>query len=294
MTQQEILDKLTTDIRLRGMSEDTVKEYCTRSKVFMRYFDKPADEMGEKEFRIFLEYLSNENRLSPASINGYNSALRFLFEVTLEQNLNYKRLPRKKDPIKLPDSFTKDEVFDFLNSINDDFRYKVFFSLIYGCGLRLSEAQKLRIQDIDSKQMRIFIYQGKGQRDRWVPMPKYILPLLRQYYKEYTPNHPDGYLFLSGHGGKGEFHIKENAIFGAFKKYLKLSGIKKQASTHILRHSYATHLLEEGVNVFFIQKLLGHATLWTTMRYLRISMTDVMKTESPIDKLMLSQEASND
>jgi integrase len=288
MTQQEILEKLAMDIQLRGMSKDTEIEYVTRSRVFMRHFDKSADELGEKEIRIFLESLSKSGKLAPASINGYNSALRFLFEVTLEQNLNYKRLPRKKDPIKMPVAFTREEIVAFLGTI-DNLKYKAIFSIAYGSGLRLSEIQKLRVKDVDSEQMRLFIFQGKGQRDRWVPLAKTSLDDLRRYFKEYRPNHPDGWLFLNDNQRKkvADDHVSERAIQDAFKKYHKKSGIKTYGTTHTLRHSYATHLLEDGVNVFFIQRILGHATLWTTMRYLRIAMTDVMKTQSPLDKLTL-------
>lgn len=285
MTREEVLEKLAMDIRLRGLSEDTVKEYVKRSKVFMRHFNKSAKEMGEKEVRIFLEFLSREERLAPSSINGYNSALRFLFEVTLEQNLNYKRIPRKKDPIKVPIAFTREETAAFLNSI-DDLKYRAIFSLTYGSGLRLTEVQKLRIKDIDSEQMRLFVFQGKGQRDRWVPLAKTSLKDLRAYFKAYRPNHPNGWLFLNDSNKKkvADNHLSVRAIQDAFKRYHKKSGIKTYGTTHTLRHSYATHLMEDGVNVFFIQRILGHATLWTTMRYLRIAMTDVMKTQSPLDK----------
>lgn len=287
MTQEEILEKLTMDIRLRGLSKDTVKEYVTRSAVFMRHFGKSADEMGEKEVRIFLEYLTNKGDLMPATINNYNSALRFLFEVTLEQTLCYRRIPRKKDPIKVPATFTRLEILQLLGTMAEDLRYKAIFSLTYGSGLRLSEVMKLRIKDVDSEQMRLFVYQGKGQRDRWVPLAKTSLADLRSYFKAYRPNHPEGWLFLNEGTRKkvADNHISDRAIQDAFKRFHAKSGIKTYGTTHTLRHSYATHLLEDGVNVFFIQKILGHATLWTTMRYLRIAMTDVMKTESPLDKL---------
>lgn len=239
MTQEEVLEKLTMDIRLRGLSEDTVKEYCTRSDVFMRHFGKSADEMGEKEIRIFLEYLTNKGDLMPATINNYNSALRFLFEVTLEQNLNYKRLPRKKDPIKVPTAFTREEIIAFL-SVIDNLKYRAIFSLTYGSGLRLSEVRKLRIKDIDSENMRLFVYQGKGQKDRWVPMAKASLEVLRRYFKEYKPNHPDGWLFLNDSPRKKipDSYVSERAVQDAFKKYHKKSGIKTHGTTHTLRHPY--------------------------------------------------------
>lgn len=279
MTQEEVLDKLASDIRLRGMSEGTVLAYCTQASFFMNYFNKSADEMGEKEFRIFLEYLNRERNLKPTTFNNYNSALRFLFEVTLEQNLNYKRVPRKRLPSTIPNALTREEIVAFLQVI-DDPRYKAIFSITYGSGLRLSEVQKLRIQDVDSTQMRLFIYQAKGQKDRYVPLAHSSLEALRAYYKITRPKHPLGYLFLSR---CGDDYLSGAAIHEAFKRYYNQSGIKSYATIHTLRHSYATHLMEDGVNIFFIQRLLGHATLVTTMRYLRIAYTDLMKTKSPLD-----------
>ena len=286
MTHEEALKKLETDILLRGMSVNTLDEYQTKARKFLKFTNKPIEELSENDFRIYLEFLDREGKLAPSSINIYNSALRFFFEVTLEQSLCYRRLPRKKDPIKLPTAFSRQEIIWFMDSIDDSTRYKAIFSLTYGCGLRLSEIRHLRIKDIDKQQMRLFVYQGKGQRDRWIPLSKVAYDYLCTYYLEYKPSHPDGYLFLNGTKGNGDKPISERAIQDAFKRYHKKARIPTEGSLHTLRHSYATHLMEDGVNVFYIQKILGHATLWTTMRYLRISMTDVMKTKSPLDKLV--------
>lgn len=286
MTHEQAIAKLEMDIRLRGMSEHTVKEYRDKARVFLRYFGKPVEELTESDFRIYLEHLDRDTKLAPASINNHNSALRFFFEVTLEQTLCYRRLPRKKDPIKVPTAFTRQEILWLMAAIDDDLRYKAIFSLLYGSGLRLSEVEKLRIKDIDSEQMRLFVYQGKGQRDRWVPLAQSSLDALRTYFKVWKPAHPEGYLFLNGRQGNGETHISDAAIQAAFKKYHQRARIKTYGTVHTLRHSYATHLMEDGVNVFFIQRILGHATLWTTMRYLRIAQSDVLKTKSPLDTLM--------
>lgn len=281
MTQEEVLEKLALDIRLRGMSEGTVLAYSTQAASFMKYFNKSADEMGEKEFRIFLEYLNRDKQLKPTTFNNYNSALRFLFEVTLEQDLNYKRIPRKRIPSKIPDALSRDEVLCFLETI-DDLRYKAIFSLIYGSGLRLSEVKKLRIQDIDNQKMCLFISQGKGQKDRYVPLSLKSLDTLRIYFKATRPSHPLGYLFLNRYDTD---HISGDSIWAAFKRYYSKTGITSYATVHTLRHSYATHLMEDGINIFFIQRLLGHSTLITTMHYLRIAYTDLLKTESPLDSL---------
>ena len=290
MTQVEAIAKLDQDIRLRGMSPHTVKEYKSKAKHFLKHFDKPISELSEKDFRIYLEFLDRESKLSAATMNIYNSALRFFFEVTLEQTLCYRRLPRKKEPITMPTAFTRQEILWFLGAIDDNSRYKAIFSITYGCGLRLSEIRHLRIQDIDSEQMRLFVYQGKGQKDRWVPLSNFALLDLREYFKEYNPKHPDGYLFLNGKNGTGIDCISDRAIQDAFVKYHKLGRVPTKGTVHTLRHSFATHLMEDGVSIFYIQKILGHSTLLTTMRYLRIAMTDVMKTQSPLDTLMNKEE----
>jgi integrase/recombinase XerD len=281
MTKEEILDKLVQDIRLRGLSEDTVAEYHTKARVFMEYFDKPADQMGEAEFREFLQYLQDERKLSPASINTYNSGLRFLYEVTLEQNLNYKRIPRVKEPILLPNIMTVKEIEKFFGVI-DDLRYKAIFLTVYGSGLRLREVRHLRVSDVDSEQMRLFIYQSKGKKDRFAVLSQTSLTVLREYWKAYRPNHPEGYLFLNRTDTEC---ISNRAIQDAFKKYRDRAQLTCQATVHTLRHSYATHLLESGVSIFYIRQLLGHATIWTTTRYLHVASTDIMKTKSPLDTM---------
>lgn len=239
MTQEQAITKLESDMSLRGMSPHTVKEYRFRTVRFIKHIGKPVDQLCEADFRVFLEYLSRESGLTPASINTYNSALRFFFEVTLEQTLCYRRLPRKKDPIKVPNAFTRQEILWFMEAIDDDLRYKAIFSLLYGSGLRLSEVCSLRVKDVDSEQMRLFIFQGKGQRDRWVPLAQSSLELLREYFKAYRPNHPDGWLFLNGKFGMGgDSHISDRAIQDAFKRYHVRARIKTYGTVHTLRHPY--------------------------------------------------------
>lgn len=288
MTQEEILNKLDEDIRLRGLTEHTVQEYHLRANAFMRYCEKPADQLGESEIRSFLKYLQEDRKLSPASVNGYNSALRFLFEVTLEMNLNYKRIPRAKEPILLSNVMTVPEIQAFFSVIEKP-RDKAIFLNIYGSGLRLGEIRRLRVQDIDSKQMRVFIRQSKGKRDRFVVLSKAGLDALREYWKEARPKHPDGYLFLNRNGTDC---ISERTIQDAFCKYLKLTKISHHATVHTLRHSYATHLLEGGTSIFYIRQLLGHSTIWTTTRYLHVANTDVMKTQSPLDTMKEKTKAN--
>jgi site-specific recombinase XerD len=242
--------------------------------------------MGEAEFRDFLRYLQEERKLSPASINTYNSGLRFLYEVTLEQNFNYKRIPRAKEPILLPNIMTVTEVQKLFEVI-DDLRYKAIFLTVYGSGLRLREVRHLRISDVDSEQMRLFIYQSKGKKDRFAVLSQTSLTALREYWKAYRPNHPEGYLFLNRTGSDC---ISDRAIQDAFAKYRDCAKLNCRATVHTLRHSYATHLLESGVSIFYIRQLLGHKTIGSTTRYLHVATTDILKTKSPLDTLVVKKK----
>lgn len=278
MNEQQIIEKLARDIELRGLSKGTEKEYCQRVKLFQEHFKKPAAELGEQEIREFLHYLRNEKKLSTSTVNMNNCALRFLYDVTLEQNLNYKRVPRLKQPYVLPNILTKDQVQAIFNAA-DNLKHKCILMTIYGSGLRLSEISSLKITDIDSKNMRIFIDQGKGKKDRYALLSQANLEMLREYWKQYKPTY---WLFEGVEKGS---HISKRAVQDMFKKYLKKSGVGVNATVHTLRHSFATHLLENGTNLFYIRDLLGHATIRTTTVYLHVATTDILKTTSPLDTL---------
>lgn len=281
MTQEDILEKLIKDMQLRGMSDDTKQSYCSRAKQFMQHYGNPATELGEQDIREFLYYLFNERKLSPGSVNTVNSALRFLYEITLEQDINYKRIPRLRDPVHLTLYMTVEEIKRFFDSI-DNLKHRAIFMTIYGSGLRLCEAGRLKIGDVDSKRMRLLILQSKGKKDRYAVLSKACLDVLREYWKQYKPRHPEGYLFLNR---EGTAHITGRGIQDAFAKYREKSGISPHATVHTLRHSYATHLLEAGTSLLYIQQLLGHSALWSTMRYLHVAQTDVLKTPSPLDTM---------
>ena len=278
MNHQNI-EKLKLDLQLRGYSNGTVSDYSEYVDLFLKYFKKPAEELGEQEIREYLYYLRNDRNLSPSTVNGCNSALRFFFEITLEKSLIYRRIPRLKDPIILPNILTRDEIQAILNAAKN-LKHRCILMTIYGSGLRLSEVAALKISDIDSKNMRMFIQQGKGKKDRYVILSQSNLEILREYWKEYKPKY---WLFEGQEKGSC---ISTRAIQDAFKKYLKKAGINKKASVHTVRHAFATHLLENGASIFYIRQLLGHATIWTTTRYLHVATTDVLKTVSPLDTLL--------
>ncbi len=279
MDKQQIIEKLTRDMQLRGLNRSTIKEYCQRINQFQEYFEKPATELWEPEIRTYLHYLSNERKLSSSTVNMCNCALRFLYDVTLEKNLNYKRVPRLKQPYLLPNTLTKEDIHKIFTA-TDNLKHKCILMTIYGSGLRLSEIAVLKVSDIDSRNMRIFIEQGKGGKDRYALLSQSNLEVLREYWKQYKPKY---WLFEGAENGS---HISKRTVQDIFKKYLNKAGIAKDATVHTLRHSFATHLLEGGTNLFYIRDLLGHATIRTTARYLHVATTDILKTISPLETLM--------
>lgn len=280
MNQDEILAQLKFDMELRGLSIHTQEEYLTKSKIFQEHFNKPATELGEKEIREFLHYLSVTKKLSPASINTYNSGLRFLYGVTLNQSLNYKQVPRHRQLRKIPDILTTDEVqrlFDACENLRD----QCILMTIYGAGLRLSEVANLKVSDIDSQKMRILIRNGKGGKDRYALLSQSNLYILRKYWKSY---HPKEWLFYSRVKCTGS-HITTKAIENLFHKYKSKAGITKKATVHTLRHCFATHLLDAGTNIFHIKQLLGHSNIRSTCFYLHLLRLDSLNVTSPLDML---------
>lgn len=275
--KQEILDRLRFELELRNRSETTTKDYIRRVKCFQDYFDRPADQLREAEISEYLHYLLHGKQISPASVNTYNSSIRFLYAYTLDIDLNLKKIPRIKtlrSIPELPDKRELQKIFDCAPSP----MYKAIFMTIYGSGLRVSEAANLRIQDIDSKSMRIFVNQGKGGKDRFTLLPTATLNILREYYKQYRPKE---WLFRTRNGNK----MSAKSIQNAFKSAVEKNGTKKHITVHTLRACFATHLLESGVNLVIIKQLLGHVKLDTTAWYMGLADSEVFKTKSPLDSM---------
>ena len=278
MTKEQILEKLVKDLELRGRSPDTVEDYADRVRRYQDYYDKPADQMGEKEIIDYLHYLTTERKLTQATVNTHNSALRFVYGVTLEITLNYKRLPRLKQIRRIPQLFTKEEVGKILDNAGS-LRNKSMLMLAYGSGLRLSEIINLKPMDIESDQMRILVRRGKGDRDRYAMLPQVTLDTLREYWKEFRPKE---WLFEAPKKG-GKFIDK--CLQDVFYKALKNSGVAKPGSIHTLRHCYATHLYEDEQNLLALKKLLGHVRIDTTAWYTQLANSEVLGMTSPIETL---------
>lgn len=236
------------------------------------------EEVTTKEIREFLMiYLRGKKKICESSANYYNSVIRFIYDVTLDIPLNQKQIPMYKKKRRLPKILRKEELSIFFDAC-DNYMYKTIFMLIYGTGLRISEATELRIEDIDSVNMRIFVRNGKGERQRYTVLPKASLEMLRQYYKKYKPNHPEGYLFLNGDGNP----MKPERLRVHFREYRRKAKIDEGFIVHSLRHSFATKLVEEGVTLVQVKELLGHSCIRSTMTYVHIA-NNMQKVNSPLD-----------
>lgn len=265
--KEQILLRMKEDILLRGLSKNTLESYTLNARIFLEYCNRPAEELNEYDIRKFLLYLINEKKASPGTVNNYSSAIRFLFAVTFNRTLNYLQIPRQKNRKTLPEVLTKEEVFSIIeNCIN--LKHKAMLMVIYSSGLRVSEAAALKIQHIDSKNMRLFVDYGKGGKDRYTLLSETCLSVLREYWNKYRPKHPEGWLFL---GTYNVSHITSRGIEWAFDKAAKRARITKNVSVHTLRHAFATHLLEDGATLLQIKELLGHSSIQSTTIYLHLA-----------------------
>lgn len=273
-----LYDRMKMDLELKNLSRKTITCYLACMVNFVRHCGRSPVEMGEEEIRRYLHYLITEKKASQSSINQAYSAIKFFHEVTLGRPWNAMRIPRSKQHKKLPLVLCMEEVKSLLSSL-DNLKHRAILSTIYSGGLRLAEATHLRVSDIDGKRMVILVRQAKGNKDRYTVLGEGARELLRLYYKAYRPVE---WLFPSKDPAKP---ISGSSVQKVFKEALHKAGIKKKASVHTLRHSFATHLLESGTDLYHIQRLLGHTTAKTTSLYLHITGKDIAKVKSPIDLL---------
>lgn len=279
MTKEEILQKLKFETSLRGLSKNTQDEYYTKVKQFQNYYDKPATELTIEDIKNYLHHLLTVKGLSSGTVNTYNSGLRFLYNITLDMPINLNKIPCLRKQRKFPDILTRDEVNALFNAC-DNLRDKCILMTMYSAGLRLSEVTSLNVSDIDSQKMQIFIRNGKGRKDRFAILSQANLEVLREYWKRYRPQ---DWLFYS-RNNTGT-HITPRATQDIFRKYKAIAGISKKVSSHTLRHSFATHLLENGVSIFHIKQLLGHSDISTTCFYLHLVKISELNVISPLDTL---------
>jgi integrase/recombinase XerD len=271
-------DLMKENMILKGFSLNTQKTYLRQLRAFEVFTAKPLETIAEQEVREYLLYLIKTKNASHSSVGIAYSALKFFFDFVLRQELVMKHIPRSKKPKRLPVILSQDEIQRIFQA-TDNIKHKAILMTIYGGGLRVSEAANLLLSDIDSRKMQIRIREGKGNVERLTLLSEANLKILRQYWLAYRPNH---WLFP---GFPTDKPIDRTSIFHIFNNSAAKVGFKHSLPIHSLRHSFATHLLENGVNLLVIQKFLGHAHITTTCRYLHLISPGILQVKSPLDYL---------
>ncbi|MBW2183111.1 MAG: site-specific integrase [Deltaproteobacteria bacterium] len=279
----KLRNRMEEDLNLKGLSDNTQRKYLSEAKRFSAHFMKSPEQMGTEEIREYLLHRLKNDGVSGSTMGCIYSALKFLYTVTLGRPWDIERIPRIKNKRKIPVVLDREDI-DLLIDAADNLKYQTILTLIYSSGLRISEAASLKVSDIDSKRMQILVRNSKGAKDRYTILSKKALLLLRQYWLQYRPNH---WLFP---GKIKERHLTYKSIDLVFRKLKEKAGIAKNATVHSLRHSFATHLLEDGVDLHHIQLLLGHCYPSTTTVYLRVRRVDLQNISSPLDSINKNSE----
>ncbi len=284
MTQ--LRQRMIECLQLRGLSERTQESYVQAVRQLAEHYHKSPDLITEEELRQYFLHLKNVKKYASSSLTIALCGIKFFFEHALKRDfpiLDFIRPAREK---KLPTVLSPDEVRRILRLVRLQ-SYRTCLSAIYSCGLRLQEGTHLQVQDIDSARRMIHLRQGKGAKDRYVPLPLRTLELLRQYWV----HHRNPILIFPALGRKSDqlsqtaLPMADSSLQRAFKAALKQSGIHKPASVHTLRHSWATHLLEAGVNLRLIQAYLGHSSPATTSLYTHLTVKAEQMAVETIDRL---------
>ena len=266
------------ELDLKAYSEHTKRVYLAEFAHLLRLLnDFPVEQLTPKKLKDYFLYCLKQEDMKEAKLNGKINAIKFYFEQVLHRPKMFFHIPRPKKPLKLPKMLSKHEVKKILNQTNNS-KHNIALQMCYGMGLRVSEVVRVKLDHIDSSRMVVCIVGAKGKKDRYVPLPKSILPKLREYYLQYKPKE---YLLEGQYGGAYAI----SSLQQVFKRAMKNAGIHKKIGIHGLRHSYATHLLEAGADMRFIQELLGHNSIKTTQIYTKVTPRSLSKIQSPLDSL---------
>lgn len=279
------LSKFRIWMKTLRYSENTIQTYVDAIRVFKRFIEEYKDLSlaTEGDIRNFNHEYILGNNYSSSYQNQIINAIKLYYKFSYAKHLNIAEIERPKRERKLPLILSTSEIEHLLSGIKNEKHY-CMLAMIYGCGLRRSELINLQLKDVDSGRMVVSVKSGKGNKDRQIPLPKRLLPLLKTYYKQYKPK---VYLFEGQDGGK----YSEKSLAEVLKKAKGIARIIKPISLHTLRHSYATHLLESGVNLRYIQELLGHSSTKTTQIYTHVSIENIKNIQSPLDQLRKLRES---
>lgn len=282
--------RMVEEMQVRRYSQRTQESYVSWVAQLAQHYGKSPEQISSEELRQYFVYLTVERKLSRSSVTTALSAVKFLYEGVLKQEWAVYGVVRPRGEKKLPVVLSVEEVQRVLNEVRQP-RYKVCLSTIYSCGLRLLEGTHLQVGDIDGGRMVVHVRGGKGNKDRYVPLPEPTLVMLRRYWGPAGTPQRDPLRLFPGKEWAGwrraqPAPMDESGLQKAFKAAVQASGVQKQATIHTLRHSYATHLLEAGVNLRQIQSYLGHNSLSTTAIYTHLTRNGEIVAQEAIGRVM--------
>jgi integrase/recombinase XerD len=276
--------RMLEDMRLRNFSPETQRSYIHYLAGYASYFNECPSKLDVEAIREYQLYLKDVRLMSPQSVNVFTAAAKFLYQETLELPWSNAYFKRQRTPNSLPVVLSQQEVERFFAPIGI-LKHRAALMVCYGGGLRISEAVRLKVGDIDSSRMLIRVERGKGAKDRYTVLSQRLLEVLRVYWRQ---QRPVDYLFP---GQKAGTPMGPETIQQVCRDAAYLSGIQKRVTAHTLRHSFATHLLENGEDLRVIQVLLGHSRIDTTARYTHVGPAKVAATVSPLDQILTSRPA---
>jgi len=293
--KKDYYEKSMRALQLAGMSERTQQCYTRSVRMLAQFYNKTPDLISEQQLQDYFLHRKNVDKWSAATMRICYSGIKFYFINVLKQQWHTLELIRAKSERRLPTVLSLDEVRSILKTANTP-QNKAYLNTVYSCGLRLNEGLNLQVSDIDKDRMRIHVHRGKGAKDRYVPLPESTLNILRSYWKLHR--NPVWVFPRLGHSGQegplATTPMNKGSVQGALRRVLKQLKFKKRISVHTLRHSYATHLLEAGVNIRRIQQYLGHSSLNSTMIYLHLTTQGHQNAYRIINELMKGDDHDDD
>lgn len=279
-------EKFERELKIRGRSGRTIHAYVASVKALAAYYQKPPDQMSDEQIHEYLLFLVQEKKLAASSVNCAVQAIRAFQELVVgrEREATVRGVPRGKRPTTRAEVYAPAEIAALLAAA-PPWRDRVFLTTVYGCGLRLDEARHLQTGDIDAARGQLRVRRGKGAKERVLPMPPTLLTDARTMWRRERagrPGHDSPWLFQGVQPGQP---LSKGTAQNIYVRAVQASGVKRKRGIHTLRHSYATHLLEGGVEITAVQRLLGHVSLTTTARYLHVTAGRLGRIPSPLELL---------
>ena len=280
-------DRMTQDLRLAGLADRTQEAYLRAVRKLAEHYHTPPDRLSEDQVRLYLLHLKDDRHFAPASLGIAYSGIKFFYAHTAPRDWPTLKRLRAPGETRLPDVLSVDEVRRLIAAVRTDHN-RIYFRAVYSMGLRLGEGLNLRVGDIDGDRMVVHVRHGKGAKDRFVPLPTRTLCVLREYWS--THRHPQWLFPATGRDGRqaanADRPMDRTSVQGALRRVVRDLKLQKPISIHTLRHSYATHLLEAGINLRLIQQYLGHSSLHTTMVYLHLTTASHEQSSARIDQIV--------